>query len=310
MYDVVVDWAPAYELVASLRAFAARSDQRTMVQGREWARAVRRRIDPDLARDLLRPHRLDGLEYIDLLIRHASQRKTVAEFLTWLTAASTGELYEMLAPYLTARPGKAPVDIAALRASFLELLTVWNQQYFSTIDSRILDGLQADAARQRDRYTPEAAVEFVEQVTNGIYNLPDPPVDTVLLVPQYHFRPWNIFSFHRGLEVIAYSSDALPTAPGEPDPAAIRALQALGDDSRLRILRFLAGGERSFTEVAAFSGLARSTTHHHLVTLRAAGMVRVHFRGEKTSNYSLRLEALERLTAELRSYLVPVGVAA
>jgi len=72
---------------------------------------------------------------------------------------------------------------------------------------------------------------------------------TVLLVPQYHYRPWNLYALFAELKVYEYPVDALPTAPEDPPPALLRLTRALADENRLRILRFLAGGRRSFTEV-------------------------------------------------------------
>jgi DNA-binding IclR family transcriptional regulator len=69
-------------------------------------------------------------------------------------------------------------------------------------------------------------------------------------------------------------------------------------------LRFLATGPRSFTDVVQVMGLAKSTVHHHMVVLRAAGLVRVHHGGEKaTTAYSLRPGAVDQLRDMLRAYL-------
>ena len=54
-----------------------------------------------------------------------------------------------------------------------------------------------------------------------------------------------------------------------------------------------------------FSGLAKSTVHHHLVVLRSAGLVRVHAYqgGGLTDTYSLRPHALDDLDRRLRAFL-------
>ena len=48
---------------------------------------------------------------------------------------------------------------------------------------------------------------------------------------------------------------------------------SLGDGRRVRILRRLVEGNSTLDELAEAVGLARSTTHHHLTQLRAAGLV-------------------------------------
>ena len=139
---------------------------------------------------------------------------------------------------------------------------------------------------------------------------PTPGLVRVLLVPQYHYRPWNLNEYHRGLRIIMYPVDALATPPGELPPGLLRLTRALADENRLRILRLLASSPRSFTEVVESTRLAKSTVHYHLVLLRAAGLVRVHDAGESATGYSLRGEALDEVRARLGTFLQggePVG---
>jgi ArsR family transcriptional regulator, cadmium/lead-responsive transcriptional repressor len=52
--------------------------------------------------------------------------------------------------------------------------------------------------------------------------------------------------------------------------------RALADQGRVAMLRRLAVGDASLTELAEVAGVARSTAHHHLAQLRAAGLVTMH----------------------------------
>lgn len=54
--------------------------------------------------------------------------------------------------------------------------------------------------------------------------------------------------------------------------AALR-FRALGDETRLRLLEYLAGGERTVAELMGLAGLGQSLVSHHLRTLREAGLV-------------------------------------
>src|SRR5262249_57498517 len=77
---------------------------------------------------------------------------------------------------------------------------------------------------------------------------------------------------------------------------------AVGDESRLRILRFLAsGGPYTLTEVARATGLSQSTVHHHLIALRAAGLTRAY--QLTPPRYSLRPNADARVAEALRAFL-------
>jgi DNA-binding transcriptional ArsR family regulator len=190
---------------------------------------------------------------------------------------------------------------------FLEItaaaLSGWHQEYFQHIDPAILDGLRAEAECRRAMIGSVPPVELVEIATAGLEYQPEPGPEEVLLIPQYHFRPWNLYRDWQGVRVFQYPVDAVQPRPGEPPPAFLRLARALSDDSRLRILRFLAAGPASFTEIVRAGGLAKSTVHHHMVVLRAAGLVRVHHIGKSGDTYTLRDGAVDTISDVLRGYL-------
>ncbi len=69
--------------------------------------------------------------------------------------------------------------------------------------------------------------------------------------------------------------DALDGDPGGVPSATLRLFRALGDESRMRILRHLADGDLYLTEIAERMDLSKPTVKHHLAQLRAAGLVTV-----------------------------------
>src|SRR5918912_3148961 len=292
MYRVEVDWAPAYELLGSLKAYVSRPEHKTLELGVGWARDVRRQLRPELAAELTSATALRDLHVPNLLVRQ------------WPGALSLGELYERLAPYVLEGHTPLPRDLSAVRDRYVRLLAAWDEQHFRLVDPAILSGLAADAAAKQALVPTMAPEALVEAATCGVHFTPEPGPELVLLVPQYHYRPWNLYDSYRGMRLFEYPADALPAVPGEPPPGLLRLTRALSDESRLRILRFLATGPRSFTDVVQFVGLAKSTVHHHMMVLRAAGLVRVHDSGEKaTTSYSLRPGAVDQLRDMLRAYL-------
>jgi DNA-binding transcriptional ArsR family regulator len=304
VYRVEVDWALAYEVLVSLKAYVNRREHKTLELGAGWARGVRRQLRPELAAELASADALADVHVPDLLVWQCPGNRDVAGYLRWLGVLAVGELYERVAPYGLEGRASLPRDLSAVRDRYVRLLEAWDEQYFRLVDPAILRGLAADAAAKRALVGAMAPDALVEAATCGVHFVPQPGPELVLLVPQYHFRPWNVFQDCRGLRVIQYPADALPAVPGEPPPGLLRLTRALSDESRLRILRFLATGPRSFTDVVQFMGLAKSTVHHHMVVLRAAGLVRVHDTGEKvTSSYSLRPGAVDRLRDMLHAYL-------
>ncbi len=93
---------------------------------------------------------------------------------------------------------RLPRDLGTLHSHIGPLLAAWDDQYFRHLDPAILAGLAADATAKRSSLgtaTPEAVVEAA---TSGVYLEPVPDLDRVLLIPQYHYRPWNhTFAYHR-----------------------------------------------------------------------------------------------------------------
>jgi DNA-binding transcriptional ArsR family regulator len=301
-YRVEVDWAPAHELMVSLGAYLSRREHKTLDLGPEWVRNVRRRLTPELAADLAAERENRSLGLIELLVQFVPGERTVDAFLHWLAEVSAGELYELAMPYL-------PDDLIAELRGFdreraVRILSAWNEQYFRHIDPAILRGLEVEASARRALIGTMPAIDLVEQATFGLVFVPDPVVDVVVLIPQYHYRPWNLYFQCNRLWRFTYPADVLPPAPGEPPSTVLRAARVLSDASRLRILRFLARGPASFTEVARFSGLSKSTVHHHMVALRAAGLVRVRQTSiAKHFSYSLRMSAIDEFGESLRAYL-------
>lgn len=269
MYDVEVDWAPAYELLASFVAYTDRQVRGLNELDRDWAARVRAALPSGF------PGGGGDRPALEPLIRACPGSRDADSFLDWLGRAERG------------RP-------------WVSTLRTWNQAYFRTVAPAVLAGLAAEAdLRRAGGLGPR---ELVEDATAGVWLEPAPGLETVVLVPQYHARPWNLNTIEDGVHWILYPADVLPAAPGQPPAGLMRTLRALGDPSRLRILRFLAGGDRSFTDIVRHTGLAKSTVHHHMAALRAAGLVRTHARGEAAEGYSLRPGALEAVGGRVASY--------
>ena len=69
MYRVEVDWAPAYELLVSLKAYVSRPEQKILELGVGWARGVRQQLQPELAAELASADALADVHVPDLLVR-------------------------------------------------------------------------------------------------------------------------------------------------------------------------------------------------------------------------------------------------
>ena len=147
--------------------------------------------------------------------------------------------------------------------------------------------------------------ELIERTTNGIRWLSEPGVRRLVLAPSYLGRPYN-FTFNG--RTGGSSSTRWPTRPSSRTTRSLRRSgvlrlhRALGDDTRLRILRLLRDRDWYLTEIAERLELSKPTIKHHLAQLRAAGLVTLIEEGG-LSYFSLRRERLDDVSSELKLYL-------
>lgn len=303
MYTVEVDYAPAYELAISLQAYLCRPVHGTIEQGPAWADRVRQQLTPEFAARLAANG--PGLMAFpfDLLIWQCPAPRDCQSFLQWLGALPVDELAACVGRFQPAGASTSTRVLGARRDDYVELLSAWHAQYFHAQEPALAAGLAAQAEQWREQCRTLPSVLAVEEATNGILQEPEAGLERVVLVPQHHFRPWSFQGKYQGLCFYLYPADVQPLPPDSPAPALLRLMRALSDENRLRMLRFLAAGRRSFTDIVRFTGLAKSTVHHHLAALRAAGLVRVHGGGVDADGYSLRPGALERVSAALGAFL-------
>lgn len=321
-YTVSVRWAPIHEHLSSLHAYLTFSKHgKTLELGSRWAAGIRKKGGNELADAL---SAAAGLGYVGVLLALSPETPTVEAAVEWLAGLEPSDILGGLIPHLRRR---SPVrlglrgahddrsDEKALgefREAFrmwdavVELLRTWHQVYFRSVDRRLLAGLRADAEARQDsagRLPPE---DVVEDATSGVRLDPTEADVRMILIPQYHCSPWNTYDLIGETLIYRYPVDAIPPDPGVPAPRLLRLTRALGDPSRLRILRFLAAGTRGFGEIVGLCGLAKSTVHHHMMILRAAGLVRTHVPFPPTvggDRYSLRPSAAEVVGAALARYL-------
>jgi DNA-binding transcriptional ArsR family regulator len=115
--------------------------------------------------------------------------------------------------------------------------------------------------------------------------------------------PWPLAVLYPPADVRA------ETAVAAPHPDVERVLRALGDPTRLRILRALADRPRPTQELAPLVGLGEPGTSRHLHALAAAGLVRA-VRDGRYVLYEPVPERLEHGLEALRDYVAESSSAA
>ncbi len=194
----------------------------------------------------------------------------------------------------------------AERQRLIEAVRAWRRLVFAAEEPRISAIVSREAARL-DRLRAELSLdELFGSVVRGIeLDLPA-SIERLVLVPSLMIMP-TIFHFTADDTItycypIADSEHASDDAETIQRREMVRLFEALADDTRLRILRYLAQRQMYLTELSEHLKLTKATTRHHMVRLRAAGLVTVHMR-DHLSYYSLRRDTLDEPTRILSRYL-------
>jgi DNA-binding transcriptional ArsR family regulator len=206
-------------------------------------------------------------------------------------------------------PGRPAVELmfrdpAAGLAPARAVLDAW-QPRFAEVESRVGRMIRRDYEDRAADRRSLAPVDLVERTTGGVRWLAESGVRRVILAPSYFTRPYNFVLAGGDWQMFAYpiGDFALDAAdPLAPPQAVVRLHRALGDETRLRILKLLTTRDWYLSEIAQQLELSKPTIKHHLALLRAAGLVTLTEEGG-LSYYSLRRDRLTAASAELGGFL-------
>jgi DNA-binding transcriptional ArsR family regulator len=187
------------------------------------------------------------------------------------------------------------------KRELIDLLLGWYEHVLPTLDPADPTLAERDAEAKRELVRSVPPEQVVERLAPGIQWMPGPEIDRVVFFPAYSPRPWVYMSEYKRVKIFCYpiTLDRERTEPGDPG-ALVRIYKALGDESRLKLLKRLQDGPISLTDAAKEIGLAKSTTHHHLAILRQAGFVLIQ---EGDDTYTLRPDLRPEPGALLQQYL-------
>ena len=192
---------------------------------------------------------------------------------------------------------------AQTKRALLAVLRRFLGEVFAEREEAVVAQLEEDAAQKRELARSLSREALIAAATRGYVYEPEPEFDRVVLVPHLAARPWLLLCQHRDARIICYPAGSEP-ADGDVAERALRLGTALADERRVQIVRRLAAGEATLAELAETTGLAKSTTHHHLAHLRAAGLITL--RGNARGYwYSLRGEGLAESRELLAALLSP-----
>jgi DNA-binding transcriptional ArsR family regulator len=196
----------------------------------------------------------------------------------------------------------APAEV--IRSEFADLLEQWLVEVFAEREPAIRAAEERDLAVLRaetDGLPPEAVVE---RAVPGVTYVPEVGQTTVALVPTVALRPaWTVCD-HRTANVFVYPAAAHAEA-ARPPARLVDLGKAIGDETRLRILRELASRPATPPDLADRLGMPRTSLLHHLSILRRAGLVAVNIHDSAYHAYEVRDEHLGDISRLLEQFLAP-----
>jgi len=300
-YKLVVDFSPVYELISSFELFAGRKFIRNTDLGNEWVTKVKKQLKPEFLNLIANPKELPCMEKPFILVWKSPCKHNIKEFLQWLSGLTPGDVYEILAPYVTEG---LPNDLGEVKNKYVLLLTSWYEQYFSKIEDKVISTLEKDAKQKKLLEGTMNAVDLLEQASGGVRIDELDGLDLIILTPATHYAPLTVWYEFNHLYIVKYSVDLPHEDPNVPEKRFMRMTRALADDNRTRILKFLADGPKTFNEILEYSQLAKSTVHHHLMALRGSGLISVYITDESAvGRYRIRQSSFSEFNQMLEEFL-------
>jgi DNA-binding transcriptional ArsR family regulator len=190
---------------------------------------------------------------------------------------------------------------------YLQALQAYQQAFFAEEEKHIAPFLQEGLAHAQELAAQLNTNDLLTELSQGVHFKEMEGITGLVLAPSFWSTPFIAYNWvaPQGMLVVFGARPAdVSLVAGELVPdALLRALKALADPTRLRILRYL--GEQPLTP----SGLSRRlrlrapTVTHHLHALRSAGLVHLTVAAGEERRYTARLESISAMFSNLKDYL-------
>ncbi|MFV8830168.1 ArsR/SmtB family transcription factor [Alkalihalobacterium sp. APHAB7] len=296
---VTITFHPIYEFFTSFYVFLDKGGQKRTDLGLSWVSDVKSNLSAEFLEEVSKKEtkiKVAVLQYY-LLSQSFDEHDDILELLSRIEQE---EMKTLITPAYecTEFKDQIPPNVKDV----IPFLREWHEAYFSTIDDQILNNLRESVKKAFGLQQQLDARQLVEKLTNGVI-LPKESERNAILIPQYHYSPTILHEKTIHQYIYFYPVDAKPIEEGSPPIELMRTIRALSDENRIKILKYLAQGDRTFSDVQKFIGLAKSTVHHHLIVLRSAGLLSLVLFENQQHQYRFRKEGYMGMEQFLSSFI-------
>jgi DNA-binding transcriptional ArsR family regulator len=201
-------------------------------------------------------------------------------------------------------------DPAGTKKRWLAVMREYHSAFFAEEEKREKSVLERMVDEAREMAASSTVSDTVERVSHGFTISEDIDLRKLVLAPSIWFHPFTIrmpLAQRELLVVWGAHPPGYKLVPGElvPDEALL-VLRALGDATRLRLLRLIAAEPRSLQSLAQEVKLSLPTVSHHIRELRGAGLIRLEIGGSgRESKYTVRWPSAQQAFRELEEFVQP-----
>ena len=201
-------------------------------------------------------------------------------------------------------------DPAGTKQRWLAVMREYFSAFFAEEEQREGPALERMVAQAKEMAATSTISEAIERVSNGFTISRDIDLTRLVLAPSIWFHPFTVRMQLAERELLAIwgaHPHGYKLVPGESVPdEALLVLRALGDATRLRLLRLIAAEPRSLQSLAQEVKLSLPTVSHHIRELRGAGLIRLEISGTgRESKYTVRWPSAQQAFQELEEFVKP-----
>jgi DNA-binding transcriptional ArsR family regulator len=195
-------------------------------------------------------------------------------------------------------------DPDAVRREIVELLEPIHAALLAPIEATVAEVQRVEAGHVAEAAAITDPERLITELAPGVTYVPEVGQTEVVLVPDTIIRPAVVALDHRAAMIIVHPATRDRGAIDAPPDRLVALGKAIGDETRLRVLRVLRDGPLTGTELADRLGIPRTSLHYHLSLLRAAGLVEIALDDARYGRLRLRDEALDDLGRLLVAFVL------